>query len=84
MGLSLEETLDLVVRKADDLRAKGVLELTCDGLKLTLAPPSQPAPVAAPAEAPSPPDPLDDPDTFGGSVPQRRGAQMPPDEESEE
>lgn len=84
MGLSLEETLDLVVRKADEMRAKGILELEGAGLRIRLAPKDPPvvAQSVTDDDDDDPTDPLDDPETFGGRVPQRRGA--PPMKENDD
>lgn len=75
--MGLEETLSVVVRLADSLRERGVLEIECEGVRLKLAPS---APVAVTvtddADAEAQLDPADDGDTFGGQVPTRRGAPM--------
>lgn len=72
--MGLAETLDVIVRKADELRERGVLELECEGVRLKLAP-KDPATATATTDEDETPDPLDDPDTFGGQVPQRRQPQ---------
>lgn len=80
--MGLAETLDVVVRKADELREKGVLEIECDGLRLKLAPAAAAAPVAVTTEDEDEPvNPLDDPDTFGGQLPTRRVAKEHSDDD---
>jgi hypothetical protein len=78
MGLTLEETLDMVIRKADDMREKGILEFDGAGIRLRLAPKDQPevSTSVTDEDNAAPVDPLDDPDTFGGEMPRRRGAPM--------
>ena len=61
--------LSLVESHAEKLRAVGVLRLRLGDLELVLAPRDAPAPKEEPKPDNRPPDPLSDPDTFGGRVP---------------
>ena len=67
-----EALIDVIIRRAPELIAVGVISLSIDGLSATLA---KPAPVAPPPDRGPPPprqhiDPLRDPSTYpGGKVP---------------
>lgn len=66
----LLSVIDLLVKRAPDLRAAGVASLAVDGVSVTLLPPD-PRPAdewVEPPPQPEPRDPLSDPDTYAGGV----------------
>jgi hypothetical protein len=75
----LETTLKLIAAQAPDLRKAGVTSLAVGDIEITLAP-FEPEPAPETTTTPDKPDdPLMDPDTFGGILPQRRR----PDEDAD-
>jgi hypothetical protein len=77
----LEETLATLAAKAKDLRQAGVTRVAIGDIELELAEP-EPPPAPPPVDERQPKSEddgrrrsaIDDPDTFGGEIPRRRGA----------
>ena len=66
----LMNAIDVLVKRAPELRAAGVTSLTCDGISVTLAP-AAPEPADEWVETPPQPDhtdPLSDPATYPNGV----------------
>jgi len=84
MAKILEEVLITIARQALALREAGVVgRVTVGEVSFDLAG-AEPPPVALPQPADDGQgNPLDDPDTYGGQVPRRRGADQP-DKDDEE
>lgn len=83
----LEETLTTIATAAKSLRDAGVTGLVTVGDVSFSVEASEAVPAAATHAAPATPEfgsALDDPDTFGGYVPQPRKALQPPDNDDEQ
>lgn len=77
----LEETLTIIATKAKGLRDAGVFGLVRIGeIEFRL---DSPDPVMLPAKNETEMAPINDPDTYGGEMPRRRGAPQH-DEDDEE
>jgi hypothetical protein len=79
----LDARLKLIAKAAPDLRKAGVTSLAIGDIELELAPPD---PLVEPATTSTatpdhPYDPLQDPATYGGELPRRRGEQPPKDDD---
>jgi len=67
-----DDWIDIVLRRANELRAAGVLSIQVDGCGATLAaydPRTEPVKTEAPEEEQVYRNPLHDPATYGGDVP---------------
>ena len=79
----LGETLKTLVASGKDLREAGYTRIEIGDIKLELTEPEPPAPVKVPSastteeEVPA----IDDPDTYGGHLPQRRTFSPRPERE---
>ena len=76
----LEESLTAIARTAQHLRREGVSRVMIGEVTIELAQPEAPPPQVA-QQPTEPANPLDDPETFGGYIPQRRGKQAPQEHE---
>jgi hypothetical protein len=77
----LDETLKLIAKHAPDLRKAGVTAVSIGDIDLELAAPDPEPQAAATTNTTThrddPDDPFEDPATFGGRVPRRRGEPPP-------
>jgi hypothetical protein len=64
-SLSASELVDLIVKRAPDLRKAGVLDITIDGFQAKLAPHQESVPIEQEKRGERPVDPLVDPHTYG-------------------
>lgn len=68
----LDKTLETIAKQAPALRKAGVISLVVDNVTINLMPPDPPQTTGKDGEAESDRDPLEDPFTYGGPVPQRK------------
>ncbi len=80
----LDETLTTIANRAKALRDSGVVgRVSVGDVSFDLASPEPVPAVPVMATQDNIGSPLDDPDTYGGHLPQRRGAPLPPPDDEE-